>query len=37
MQNFRLGEGAALPILMLPVIGLLVLVVASYMDREATQ
>ncbi|MFZ1753427.1 MAG: sugar ABC transporter permease [Caldilineaceae bacterium] len=37
MQNFRLGEGAALPILMLPVIGLLVLVVAGYMDREATQ
>ena len=36
MQNFRLGEGAALPILMLPVIGLLVLVVAGYMDREAT-
>ncbi|MBI3959256.1 MAG: sugar ABC transporter permease [Chloroflexi bacterium] len=37
MQNFRLGEGAALPIMMLPVIGLLVLGVASYMDREATQ
>lgn len=37
MQNFRLGEGAALPIMMLPVIGLLVLAVASAMDREATQ
>ncbi|HRJ44358.1 MAG TPA: sugar ABC transporter permease, partial [Caldilineaceae bacterium] len=37
MQNFRLGEGAALPILMLPVIGLLVLLVAGYMDREATE
>jgi multiple sugar transport system permease protein len=37
MQNFRLGEGAALPIMMLPIIGLLVLGVASYMDREATQ
>lgn len=37
LQNFRLGEGAALPIMMLPVIALLVLGVASYMDREATQ
>lgn len=37
MQNFRLGEGAAVPILMLPVIGVLVLGVATYMDREATQ
>lgn len=37
MQNFRLGEGAALPIMMLPVIGLLVLAVAGAMDREATQ
>ena len=37
MQNFRLGEGAALPIMMLPIIGLLVLGVASYMDKEATQ
>jgi len=37
MQNFRLGEGAALPIMMLPVIGLLVLAVAGYMDKEATE
>jgi multiple sugar transport system permease protein len=37
MQNFRLGEGAALPIMMLPIVALLVLSVASYMDREATQ
>jgi multiple sugar transport system permease protein len=37
LQNFRLGEGAAVPILMLPVIAFLVLGVASYMDREATQ
>lgn len=37
LQNFRLGEGAALPIMMLPVIALLVLAVASYMDREATE
>ena len=29
MQNFRLGEGAALPIMMLPIIGLLVLVAAD--------
>jgi multiple sugar transport system permease protein len=37
MQNFRLGEGAALPIMMLPIIAVLVLTVASYMDKEATQ
>lgn len=37
MQNFRLGEGAALPIMMLPIIALLVLGVASYMDKEATE
>jgi multiple sugar transport system permease protein len=37
MQNFRLGEGAALPIMMLPIIALLVLGVAGAMDREATQ
>ena len=37
MQNFRLGEGAAVPILMLPIIACLVLGVASYMDKEATQ
>lgn len=37
MQNFRLGEGAALPIMMLPIVALLVLGVASYMDREATE
>jgi ABC-type sugar transport system permease subunit len=36
LQNFRLGEGAAVPILMLPIIALLVLGVASYMDKEAT-
>jgi ABC-type sugar transport system permease subunit len=35
LQNFRLGEGAAVPILMLPIIALLVMGVASYMDREA--
>ena len=35
MQNFRLGEGAAVPILMLPIIAGLILVVATYMDREA--
>lgn len=37
MQNFRLGEGAALPIMMLPIVALLVLGVAGYMDKEATQ
>ncbi|GIV78997.1 sugar ABC transporter permease [Litorilinea aerophila] len=37
LVQFRLGEGAAVPILMLPVIAMLVLGVASYMDREATQ
>ena len=37
MQNFRLGEGAALPIMMLPLIAFLVLNVAGYMDKEATQ
>lgn len=37
MVNFRLGEGAALPIMTLPVIALMVLAVASYMDKEATQ
>ena len=37
LQNFRLGEGAAVPILMLPIIALLVFGVATYMDREATQ
>jgi multiple sugar transport system permease protein len=37
MQNFRLGEGAALPIMMLPIIALLVLAVAGAMDKEATQ
>ena len=36
LQNFRLGEGAAVPILMLPIIAMLVLGVASSMDREAT-
>lgn len=36
LQNFRLGEGAAVPIMMLPIIALLVLGVASYMDKEAT-
>lgn len=35
LQNFRLGEGAAVPILMLPIIGILVFAVATYMDREA--
>jgi multiple sugar transport system permease protein len=37
MQNFRLGEGAALPIMMLPLIAIMVVAVASYMDKEATQ
>jgi ABC-type sugar transport system permease subunit len=37
LQNFRLGEGAAVPILMLPIIALLVYGVATYMDKEATQ
>lgn len=37
LQNFRLGEGAALPIMMLPIIAFLVLLVAGYMDREATE
>ena len=36
LQNFRLGEGAAVPILMLPIIAILVLAVATYMDKEAT-
>jgi ABC-type sugar transport system permease subunit len=35
LQNFRLGEGAAVPILMLPIIGILVFAVATYMDKEA--
>lgn len=37
LQNFRLGEGAAVPILMLPIIAALVITVAHYMDREATE
>lgn len=37
LQNFRLGEGAAVPILMLPIIAALVISVAHVMDREATQ
>lgn len=37
LQNFRLGEGAAVPILMLPIIAILVFGVATYMDREAAQ
>jgi len=35
LQNFRLGEGAAVPILMLPIIAILVYAVATYMDKEA--
>ena len=35
MQNFRLGEGAAVPILMLPILATLIFVVFSYMEREA--
>jgi multiple sugar transport system permease protein len=35
LQNFRLGEGAAVPILMLPIVAILVYAVATYMDREA--
>jgi ABC-type sugar transport system permease subunit len=34
LQNFRLGEGAAVPILMLPIIAVLVFAVATYMDKE---
>ena len=37
LQNFRLGEGAAVPILMLPIIAILVFAVATYMDKEAEQ
>lgn len=37
LQNFRLGEGAAVPILMLPIIAALVIGVAHVMDREATE
>ena len=37
LVNFRLGEGAAVPILMLPIIAMLVLAVATYMDRENAQ
>lgn len=37
LVNFRLGEGAAVPILMLPIIAILVLAVASYMDREGAE
>ncbi len=37
MQSFRLGEGAAVPILMLPIIGVLVLLVARYLEREAIE
>jgi ABC-type sugar transport system permease subunit len=35
LQNSQLGEGAAVPILMLPIIAILVFAVATYMDREA--
>ena len=37
MRNFRLGEGASVPILMLPILVTLILVVSSYMEREAMQ
>ena len=37
MQSFRLGEGAAVPILMLPIIGVLVLLVARYLERAAIE
>lgn len=37
LVNFRLGEGAAVPILMLPIIAALVFAVATYMDKEGTQ
>jgi multiple sugar transport system permease protein len=37
MQNFRLGEGAAVPILMLPVIGILILFVARYLEKDAVR
>jgi multiple sugar transport system permease protein len=37
LQSFRLGEGAAVPILMLPIIGLLVLLVARYLEKEAVE
>jgi len=35
MQNFRLGEGAAVPILMLPILVTLILLVVTYMESEA--
>ena len=37
IQNFRLGEGAAVSVLMLPILAILVIAVASYMDREAVE
>lgn len=37
IQNFRLGEGAAVSILMLPILTILVVGVASHMDREAVE
>jgi hypothetical protein len=37
MRNFRLGEGAAVPILMLPILATLILVVSTYMERQAAQ
>jgi multiple sugar transport system permease protein len=33
MQNFRLGEGAAVPILMLPILATLIFAVLGYMER----
>mgnify|MGYP005843999989 CR=1 FL=1 len=37
MQNFRLGEGAAVPILMLPILATLILLVFGYMEKEAAE
>ncbi len=37
MNNFRLGEGAAVPILILPILVMLILVVSSYMEKEVAE
>lgn len=37
MNNFKLGEAAALPIIMLPILVTLILVVSSYMEKEVAE
>jgi len=37
MSNFRLGEGAAVPIIMLPILVTLILVTFSYMERGTVE